>query len=51
MAEGRARRDPALGPLDVIAHAPLAIGGDVALLRDHSRPQLAPCGARAVELW
>jgi F420-dependent oxidoreductase-like protein len=41
VAEGRARRDPALGPLDVIAHAPLAIGGDVALLRDHSRPQLA----------
>jgi F420-dependent oxidoreductase-like protein len=41
VAEGRAKRDPALGPLDVIAHAPLAIGNDVAGLRDHSRPQLA----------
>jgi F420-dependent oxidoreductase-like protein len=41
VAEGRARRDPALGPLDVIAHAPLAIGHDVASLRDYSRPQLA----------
>jgi F420-dependent oxidoreductase-like protein len=44
VAEGRARRDPALGPLDVIAHAPLAIGDDVdhlAGLRDHSRPELA----------
>jgi Luciferase-like monooxygenase len=41
VAEGRARRDPALGPLDVIAHAPLAIGDDVAGLREASRPQLA----------
>jgi alkanesulfonate monooxygenase SsuD/methylene tetrahydromethanopterin reductase-like flavin-dependent oxidoreductase (luciferase family) len=41
VADGRAKRDPALGPLDVIAHAPLAIGDDVASLRDHSRPQLA----------
>jgi len=41
VAEGRARRDPALGPLDVIAHAPLAIGDDVSGLRDHSRPELA----------
>jgi F420-dependent oxidoreductase-like protein len=41
VAEGRARRDPALGPLDVIAHAPLAIGDDITGLRDHSRPQLA----------
>ena len=41
VAEGQARRDPALGPLDVIAHAPLAIGDDVAGLREHSRPQLA----------
>jgi F420-dependent oxidoreductase-like protein len=41
VAEGRAKRDPALGPLDVIAHAPLAIGDDVAGLRDLSRPQLA----------
>jgi len=41
VAEGRAKRDPALGPLDVIAHAPLAIGDDVTGLRDLSRPQLA----------
>jgi F420-dependent oxidoreductase-like protein len=41
VAEGRARRDPVLGPLDVIAHAPLAIGDDITGLRDHSRPQLA----------
>jgi F420-dependent oxidoreductase-like protein len=41
VAAGRARRDPALGPLDVIAHAPLAIGGDVTGLRDLSRPELA----------
>jgi F420-dependent oxidoreductase-like protein len=41
VAEGTARRDPALGPLDVIAHAPLAIGEDVIALRDQGRPQLA----------
>src|SRR5579863_8091262 len=41
VAEGQARRDPALGPLDVVAHAPLAIGDDVTGLRDASRPQLA----------
>jgi F420-dependent oxidoreductase-like protein len=41
VAEGAAKRDPALGPLDVIAHAPLAIGDDVAHLRDLGRPQLA----------
>jgi F420-dependent oxidoreductase-like protein len=41
VAEGTAKRDPALGPLDVIAHAPLAIGDDVSGLRDLSRPQLA----------
>jgi F420-dependent oxidoreductase-like protein len=39
--QGQARRDPALGPLDVIAHAALAIGDDVTGLRDLSRPQLA----------
>src|ERR1700744_5568220 len=32
VAEGAAKRDPALGPLDVIAHAALAIGDDVAHL-------------------
>jgi F420-dependent oxidoreductase-like protein len=41
LAEGSAKRDPALGSLDVIASAALAIGDDVVPLRDHSRPQLA----------
>ena len=41
VAEGAAKRDPSLGPLDVIAHARLAIGDDVAGLRDHGRPELA----------
>ncbi len=41
VAEGGAKRDPSLGPLDVIASAPLAIGDDVTGLRDLSRPQLA----------
>jgi F420-dependent oxidoreductase-like protein len=41
VADGSAKRDPALGPLDVIATASLAIGEDVTHLRDHSRPELA----------
>ena len=41
LAEGTAKRDPALGSLDVIASAALAIGDDAAPLRDHGRPQLA----------
>ncbi len=41
VAEGGAKRDPSLGPLDVIASAPLAIGEDVTGLRDRSRPLLA----------
>src|ERR1700744_4171359 len=43
VAEGSARRDAALGPLDVIAAAPLAIGddSDTVRLRDLGRPQLA----------
>jgi F420-dependent oxidoreductase-like protein len=41
LAEGKARRDPALGPLDVIASAPLAIGDDVTGLRDLTRPVFA----------
>src|ERR1700677_4881064 len=41
VAEGEAKRDPSLGPLDVIAAAPLAIGEDVNHLRDRSRPDLA----------
>jgi F420-dependent oxidoreductase-like protein len=42
LAEGAARRDTAtLGPLDVIAAAPLAIGEDVTGLRDLTRPVFA----------
>jgi F420-dependent oxidoreductase-like protein len=41
VAEGSAKRDPSLGPLDVIAHARLAIGDDVAGLRDNGRSELA----------
>jgi F420-dependent oxidoreductase-like protein len=41
VAQGRAKRDPALGPLDVIAKVSLALGDDVAGLRDLSRPELA----------
>ena len=41
VAEGAAKRDPSLGPLDVIAHARLAIGDDVTGLRDYGRPELA----------
>ncbi len=42
LAEGAARRDAAtLGPLDVIAAAPLAIGADVTGLRDLTRPVFA----------
>jgi F420-dependent oxidoreductase-like protein len=41
LAEGRAKRDPVLGELDVIVQAPLAIGEDVTHLRDFTRPLLA----------
>jgi F420-dependent oxidoreductase-like protein len=41
LVEGSAKRDPSLGPLDVVAGAPLAIGDDVTGLRDLSRPQVA----------
>jgi len=41
LAEGTAKRDPSLGPLDVIAGAPLAIGDDVTGLRDLARPLVA----------
>ena len=41
LAEGRASRDAQLGPLDVIAAAPLAIGDDVTGLREFSRPFFA----------
>ncbi len=41
LAEGLAKRDPALGPLDVVASAPLAIGEDVTGLRELARPFFA----------
>jgi F420-dependent oxidoreductase-like protein len=41
LASGRAVRDPALGELDIIAQAPLAIGEDVTGLRDLLRPMHA----------
>ncbi len=41
VAEGMANRDPALGPLDVVAQAPLMIGDDVTGYRDLARPFFA----------
>ncbi|HEY7145248.1 MAG TPA: LLM class F420-dependent oxidoreductase [Streptosporangiaceae bacterium] len=41
LAAGAARRDPVLGPLDVIAQASLAIGEGTEELRDLGRPMLA----------
>jgi F420-dependent oxidoreductase-like protein len=41
LAEGRAKRPAELGPLDVIAAAPLAIGEDVTGLRELARPMFA----------
>jgi F420-dependent oxidoreductase-like protein len=41
LAEGKAKRDPSLGELDIIAQAPLAIGDDVAGLHDLMRPMFA----------
>jgi alkanesulfonate monooxygenase SsuD/methylene tetrahydromethanopterin reductase-like flavin-dependent oxidoreductase (luciferase family) len=41
LAAGRAKRDPALGPLDVFAQAALAIGDDVSGYLDLGRPMLA----------
>jgi F420-dependent oxidoreductase-like protein len=41
LAAGRAKRDPALGPLDVFAQAALAIGDDVGGFIDLGRPMLA----------
>lgn len=41
LANGRARRDPTLPPLDVVASAPLAIGDDVDELVDLARPAFA----------
>jgi F420-dependent oxidoreductase-like protein len=41
LAEGKAKRPADLGPLDVIAAAPLAIGDDVTHLRELARPVFA----------
>ncbi|MDX3108288.1 LLM class F420-dependent oxidoreductase [Nonomuraea angiospora] len=41
LAAGRAKRDPELGELDVIAQASLAIGDDVAGLLEFGRPMAA----------
>lgn len=41
LAEGKAKRDPALGQLDVVAAAALAIGDDVEPLLNMLRPLLA----------
>ncbi len=41
VGEGMAKRDPALGPLDVVAQAPLMIGDDVTGYRDLARPFFA----------
>jgi F420-dependent oxidoreductase-like protein len=41
LAAGRARRDPSLGTLDVVAQAALAIGDDVGGLLELGRPMLA----------
>jgi F420-dependent oxidoreductase-like protein len=41
LAAGQAMRDPALGPLEIVAAAPLAIGDDVEHLREAARPLLA----------
>ncbi|MFJ8797254.1 LLM class F420-dependent oxidoreductase [Streptomyces sp. NPDC102487] len=41
LAEGSALRDPSLGPLQVVAGGPLAIGEDAAALRDLVRPRIA----------
>ncbi|KAA8965276.1 LLM class F420-dependent oxidoreductase [Mycobacterium sp.] len=41
LAAGRAKRDPALGPLDVMVGAALAIGDDVEDRRAWVKPQLA----------
>ncbi|GAA4500763.1 LLM class F420-dependent oxidoreductase [Actinoallomurus oryzae] len=41
LAKGKAKRDPALGELDVVAQAPLAIGDDVEGYLDFARPMFA----------
>ncbi len=41
LADGRSRRDPALGKLDIVVATPMAIGDDVDHLIDLYRPTLA----------
>src|SRR3984885_13978771 len=41
LARGKAKRDPKLGAFEITAGGPLAIGSDVAHLRDRDRPHLA----------
>jgi F420-dependent oxidoreductase-like protein len=41
LAAGKAKRDPALGDLEIVAGGMLAIGDDVTALRDASRPIIA----------
>ncbi|MEU6195763.1 LLM class F420-dependent oxidoreductase [Streptomyces sp. NPDC047061] len=41
LAEGAARRDPALGELKIVAGGLLAIGEDAAAVRDLARPRIA----------
>jgi F420-dependent oxidoreductase-like protein len=41
LRDGEARRDPSLGPLDIVANAPVAIGEEVTGLRDLARPYFA----------
>ncbi|MGW2821187.1 LLM class F420-dependent oxidoreductase [Streptomyces sp. NPDC001443] len=41
LAEGRAGRDPALGPLSVVAGGPLAITDDAEAVHDRMRPTVA----------
>jgi F420-dependent oxidoreductase-like protein len=41
LAAGKEKRDPSLGPLEIVAGGLLAIGDDVESLRDASRPLIA----------
>jgi F420-dependent oxidoreductase-like protein len=41
LIRGQAKRDAALGPLQITAGGPLALGKDVTRLRDHGRPHVA----------
>src|SRR5215207_3071128 len=38
---GRKKRDPSLGPLQILAGGPMAIGDDVTHLRDRARPNIS----------